>query len=159
MYPFATGLSSDSAAHHLNLSRQIHHRNLHGRVAGHRLQSEASCIASHIEDIAASFAEQYLQCLGERVVTIIVVECEPAFPDSLRQMRQSLIDCLPFSEMFQSGRFAFPYGIFEPEHTYVIDIVVEIHVDLYHLVVQQEPSCLGTEEPAFAAKKYPHRQG
>ena len=54
------------------------------------------------------------------------------------------------------ARIAFqPFGtsvgesLFKMEHSQIVDIVVEIHIDAYHLVVEQEPSGFGKAVTVF----------
>ena len=159
MYAPASFRPCHCFSHHLYLSRQIHHRNLRILVISHGLQCETAGIPADIEDILPSPAHKDGQSLGERMVAIVMVEREPAFLHVFRQMRKRLVNRLPVSEMPQPRRPAFAYGLFKIEHPYIIDIMVEIHVDPHHLIVQKEPAGLGTVKPAFPVKQYSHSQG
>ena len=74
-----------------------------------------------------------------------MVELKPAFLHLRGQARQPFVDGRPRTEGFQSLRTSVEKCFFEVEEPLIVDVVVEVHIDLYHLVVQQKPAGFGKE--------------
>ena len=78
-----------------------------------------------------------------------MIETEPALLYLWGQTWQPFIDGTPFAEYFQPFGTSVGESLFKMEHSQIVDIVVEIHIDTYHLVVEQEPSGFGKAVTVF----------
>ena len=83
--------------------------------------------------------EDDLQGFGERRVAVEMVEAKPTLLYLFRQLRQTFIDGRPVTEMLQSGRTAFPESLLQMKPSLVVHVVVEVEVYACGRVVQQEP--------------------